>query len=143
MAYTNGSLGSYGGVQQNPTAGLAGYGQSLSSEQIDTNNNNNAGLSGYTGCSGAPYTPGATYASQYMGAYGSQYQQYPVASYYGYMAPYPQLYSSQSQPSGQIDTNDPQLQQQIEQIVSSLTECRRPMLRRQVITVPSSCPGKV
>ena len=176
MAYSYGGLGSYGGgytQQQNyqpqQSAGLAGYGQSMSSEQIDLNN---VGLNGYTGYSGvassygSPYnTGGAAYGSQYhggVGAYGSQYaaagsaygsQPYGSGQYQGlssYAAPYPQVYGggyggayASSYPQSQVDTNDPQLQQQIEQIVSSLTECRRPMLRRQVITVPANCPGRV
>jgi hypothetical protein len=49
----------------------------------------------------------------------------------------------QPQQSQQLDVNDPALQQQIEQIVASLVDNRRPMFRRQVITVPSQQPGRV
>jgi hypothetical protein len=180
MAYPYGGLSSYGGgfVQQNyqpvnqSAGGLAGYGQSMSSEQIDLSN---AGLSGYNGYTsaaaaagggggggvpavssyGSPYNSGAIYGSQYMSgnAYGSQFAQgaaysgYGAQNYgssYGYSAPnYGSNYAAPNYQQGQLDTNDPQLVQQIEQIVSSLTEVRRPMLRRQVITVPANCPGRV
>ena len=165
MAYPYGGLSSYGGgfvqqnYQSNQSAGLAGYGQSMSSEQVDLSN---AGLSGYNGYTagvgvagssyGSPYNSGALYGSQYAGAttgaYGSQFFQGAYPTYGGqnygsvYSAPYSSNFAANYHQT-QLDTNDPQLQQQIEQIVSSLTECRRPMLRRQVITVPANCPARV
>lgn len=163
MAYPYGGLSSYGGgYQQNyqsnqlSSAGLAGYGHSMSSEQIDYNNNNNNSnitnnnnINGYNGYAGA-LGLSSVYGSQYSPPYASHYAPQPYASaHYGYYSQYYNQYHPQSQPvqnnatQTQVDTSDPQLQQQIEQIVSSLSECRRPMLRRQVITVPSSCPGRV
>lgn len=55
----------------------------------------------------------------------------------------PAPYGNQCGYPPQIDLNDPQLLQQVDQIVSSLIENKRPMLRRQVITVPASTPGRV
>lgn len=98
-----GGLSNYGGASFaiGGGGGLANYGQSFSSENLDFNN---------------------------LPAYPSQQQCFS----------YPQQQQSQ-----QIDVNDPLLLQQIDQIVSSLADCRRPMLRRQVITVPSQCQGRV
>lgn len=45
--------------------------------------------------------------------------------------------------SNNLDINDPNLIQQVDQIVASLSEYKRPMLRRQVVTVPAQCPGRV
>ena len=42
-----------------------------------------------------------------------------------------------------LDVNDPNLQQQVDSIIASLSEYKRPMLRRQVITVPAQCQGRV
>jgi hypothetical protein len=118
-----GGLGNYAGSSQQDSSsaqksaqiqiGLSSYGQSLSSEQLDLNNLGS--LPSY---------------HQYSGQYSSS--QAPPAPY-GNQCGYPP----------QIDLNDPQLLQQVDQIVSSLIENKRPMLRRQVITVPASTPGRV
>lgn len=42
-----------------------------------------------------------------------------------------------------LDVNDPNLQQQVDSIIASLSEYKRPMLRRQVITVPAQCQGRI
>jgi hypothetical protein len=111
-------------------AGLASYGQSFSSENLDFNNLPSAFLQQYQ----PQYQP-------QQQQYYPQQQQLQYASPYQYPAQQQQLQPQQQQQ--QIDVNDPQLLQQIEQIVASLAECRRPMLRRQVITVPAQCPGRV
>lgn len=103
-----GGLGNYSGTftnaQQPAQPGLASYGQSLSSDNLDLANLNT----------------------------------YPI---YGC----PQYSAQQQQPytNNNLDVNDPRLLQQVDQIVSNLIECKRPMLRRQVITVPAQCPGRV
>ena len=136
--------GSYGGLgqfhqQPQQAVGLASYGQSFSSENLDLSN-----LSPAFPPQQAQFYQQQQQQIQYQpqAYYPSQQQQYAVAS-----SPYQQSqqYSQplQQQQQQQIDVNDPQLLQQIEQIVASLAECRRPMLRRQVITVPSQCPGRV
>lgn len=103
-----GGLGNYSGAYANNPVpvqpGLASYGQSLSSENLDLNN-----LAAYH-CSS--YPPAAPYYNNY-------------------------------QTANQLDVNDPRLLQQVDQIVASLAECKRPILRRQVITVPAQCPGRV
>jgi hypothetical protein len=103
-------------------AGLASYGQSFSSENLDFSN-----------------LPPA-FPQQYQQQYQPPQQQYYPQQQVHYPSPYQYPAPQQQQ---QIDVNDPQLLQQIEQIVASLAECRRPMLRRQVITVPAQCPGRV
>lgn len=118
-----GGLGNYAGSSQQDSSsaqksaqiqiGLSSYGQSLSSEQLDLNNLGS--LPSY---------------HQYSGQYSNS--QAPPAPY-GNQCNYPP----------QIDLNDPQLLQQVDQIVNSLIENKRPMLRRQVITVPASSPGRV
>jgi hypothetical protein len=138
MAYAYGGLGSYGGCGSSyaqAPQGLAGYGQSLSSEQIDFNS---LGLGGYPGYSAAPY--GSAYANPYGAQYGAPYGAPAYPQPYGYGA---QSYGAPNPYQGSVDLNDPQLQSQVEQIVASFAECRRPMLRRQVITVPANCPGRV
>lgn len=139
-----GGLGVYAGGFQPvaPVAGLASYGQSLSSECIDFNSLNLGGYPGY----GAPptypaYAVPTPYAPVYgqLGAYGAPAPYPPaVPAYnpYGVYSPYAPAYNT-------LDVNDPQLLQQVEQIVQSLNECKRPMLRRQVITIPANCPGRV
>lgn len=91
----------------------------------------------------------------YSGQYKSTHTQPTLARYgqslssdnleYGNCAP---TYGYQQAPAynnycNQLDTNDPRLLQQIDQIVANLVDCKRPILRRQVITVPSPCPGRV
>jgi hypothetical protein len=68
------------------------------------------------------------------------YQQQYSSQQYGQSPPAP--YGNQGW-SNNIDLNDPQLLQQVDQIVSSLIENKRPVLRRQVITVPANTPGRV
>lgn len=91
----------------------------------------------------------------YSGQYKTTHTQPSLARYgqslssdnleYGNCAP---AYGYQQAPaysnySNQLDTNDPRLLQQIDQIVANLVDCKRPILRRQVISVPSPCPGRV
>ena len=149
-----GGLGSYAGGQPAysapqqfaPPQGLASYGQSVSSETIDYRSLGVPGPSyGSGGYGGNPCPQGG--ASSYpQQSYGSP----PTYSAPQYGQPGPQYGSPQpyggansgSYPA-QIDINDPQLNQQVEQIVASLTTVKRPMLRRQVITVPANCPPRV
>lgn len=164
-----GGLNSYAGQpaysapQQYPSQGLASYGQSCSSETIDYRSLGVSGPSNYGG--GASYGNGAAYTSYpqqsngctgggYGGGYGgapaySAPQQYGAPAYsapqqYG-SSPYGGAYGSGGGGGNAagIDINDPQLNQQVEQIVASLTTTKRPMLRRQVITVPANCPPRV
>jgi hypothetical protein len=65
--------------------------------------------------------------------YGSSPNLAPTVQNYTYPAP---------QQTG-LDVNDPNLQAQVEQIIQNLSEQKRPMLRRQVITVPAQCQGRV
>ena len=122
MAYNFNQFSNYGGAYGSGIAGSyssplnGGYGQSVSSEAVDYNN-----LQQMPQYAQAAYSPCANPCSN------------PCA------APAPQQYCQQNQ----LDTNDPQLQQQVDQIVQSLQQYKRPVLRRQVITVPSSCPGRV
>ncbi|CAF0720213.1 unnamed protein product [Brachionus calyciflorus] len=108
VSHSYGGLGNYSGQYQSaPTQpGLARYGQSLSSDNLDFAN------------------LGQSYAPTYNNC---GYQPAPTFNNY----------------CNQLDPNDPRLLQQIDQIVASLTDCKRPILRRQVITVPSPCPGRV
>jgi hypothetical protein len=136
----SGSLGSYGyGAYQSSfqaPIGLAGYGQSVSSEGID--------------CNVGSYPQ---YGAVSVSNASSPYSTYPPQPYSSYpqvcppcppCPPCPAPVPAQSCcPLGQLDLNDPQLLQQVDQIVASLTECKRPMLRRQVITVPACCPPRI
>lgn len=122
MAYNFNQFSSYGGSYGSGIASAyppppvsAGYGQSVSSEAVDYNNL--PPMPQYS----APYSPCANPCSNPCGS------------------PAPANYCQQNI----LDTNDPQLQQQVDQIVQSLQQYKRPVLRRQVITVPSSCPGRV
>jgi hypothetical protein len=65
--------------------------------------------------------------------YGSSPNLAPTVQNFTYPAP---------QQTG-LDVNDPNLQAQVEQIIQNLSEQKRPMLRRQVITVPAQCQGRV
>lgn len=70
----------------------------------------------------------------------------PGANHYGSspnLGPQVQTYSFPQPASMALDLNDPNLQQQVESIIASLSEQKRPMLRRQVITVPAQCQGRV
>ncbi|RNA43791.1 hypothetical protein BpHYR1_014728 [Brachionus plicatilis] len=69
----------------------------------------------------------ANCAPSYAPSYNCGYQQAPAYTNY----------------CNQLDANDPRLLQQIDQIIAGLVDCKRPILRRQVITVPSPCPGRV
>lgn len=109
VSHSYGGLGNYSGQYQTATTqpGLARYGQSLSSDNLDFSNLGQSYAPTYNNCG---YQPAPYYSSNLC---------------------------------NQLDANDPRLLQQIDQIVSGLTECKRPILRRQVITVPSPCPGRV
>lgn len=119
----NSAAGNYGqsnfsGVQSQAQAqaGLQGYsGLSVSSEAIDFNS---LGPIGYPTSSGT---------------YGG------VAPYGSYGA----VTALNCAPSQPLDVNDPNLLAQVEQIVQSLNEVKRPMLRRQVVTVPAGYQGRV
>lgn len=122
MAYNFNQFGNYASGYGSGIAGPytpvnASYGQSVSSEAVDYNN-----LSSMPQYSSAGYSPCAPN---------------PCAN--PCSVPSSQQYCQQNS----LDTNDPQLQQQVDQIVQSLQQYKRPVLRRQVITVPSSCPGRV
>lgn len=162
----------YSAPQQYPSQGLASYGQSCSSETIDYRSLGVSGPSNYGGSAapggsyGGAYTgypqqsygggcggAGGGYGS-YGGSYGGGAPAYSAPQQYGGGAPAysaPQQYGGygygqpqqQQQAVNSIDINDPQLNQQVEQIVASLTTTKRPMLRRQVITVPAQCPPRV
>ena len=121
MAYNFNQFNNYPGAFGSGIAGAypspvnASYGQSVSSEAVDYNN--------------------LQQMPQYQPAYSPCAN--PCSNPCG--TPQPQQYCQQNT----LDTNDPQLQQQVDQIVQSLQQYKRPVLRRQVITVPSSCPGRV
>lgn len=108
--------------------GLGSYGQSVSSETIDYRSLATNGVPPYGGAQTG--YPQQSYGGQYAPTYSApQYQQ--------------QSYGGGGGGPAQIDINDPHLNQQVEQIVASLTTVKRPMLRRQVITVPANCPPRV
>jgi hypothetical protein len=121
MAYNFNQFGNYASGYGSSIAGPyspvnASYGQSVSSEAVDYNNlppMPQYQPAGYSPCANPCANPCSTPSSQ-------QYCQ-----------------------QNTLDTSDPQLQQQVDQIVQSLQQYKRPVLRRQVITVPSSCPGRV
>ena len=122
MAYNFNQFGNYAGSFGSGIVGAypsppvsAGYGQSVSSEAVDYNN----------------LPPMAPFSSPYSPCAN------PCANPCGSSAP--ANYFQQNT----LDTNDPQLQQQVDEIVQSLQQYKRPVLRRQVITVPSTCPGRV
>jgi hypothetical protein len=127
-------LASYGGYPQQPAfSGSYGYGSP-------------APALSYT--AGAPAYSG-TYPAGGLASYGHSASSEAIdlnslPPFTGY-SPYGQQMMDPSQCCNYstLDINDPQLNQQVEQIVASLYECKRPMLRRQVVTVPASCPGRV
>jgi hypothetical protein len=140
---------SYSGYSNSPSyvaSGAAGsvvnsaagnYGQSNFSG-VQSQAQAQTGLQGFSGLSGS--SEAIDFNS--LGPIG-----YPTSSgTYGGVAPYGSygaVSSLNCAPSQPLDVNDPNLLAQVEQIVQSLNEVKRPMLRRQVVTVPAAYQGRV